>query len=654
MIICKNICKAFSEQVVIGSFSYEFKDRGFYLLLGESGSGKTTFLNILSGILDFDDGEITWNDKAFTSRVEYSDFKNEFDYITQDTFFADFLSVMDNMRLISDSDDKIREALDKFGLSGKENQMPSTLSGGEKQRLAIARAILGGKKVLFLDEPTASLDEENKTAVFEMLAKISAEVLVICSSHDKVAREYANEVIEFTKIKESSKSKSRPQTKKTRKKTKKAVKMASPAAKKRGLYRLLLKWFVSKKRTKRSGVLFAVFAALSFCLCLLGDIPQNKLDSSIEFMYKINMFEVHTAGTTFEQIAPDSDEVRAVVLSYRGSCPDGSEGYHGSDGHYIPLPDYEISLPVLPFDKGAFRLSDKVLYGSYFTSENQVILSNEMANAMNPDDPEALLGKSISKNLYSLGVVDFEIVGIFNKFNSAEKKYLESLGVSIDSGDSYSAEDYGELCFFNSKLTDKYEDDESFYFGNSRSRVYQIYFDTYKDMRAYYDKYYDKLTSYRGVILSYDDAGFEYESLFTILCLVLLPLGLYTAIFTTLFFAALKKTEFQHNSRFIAVFEYSGYEKKEIIRCFILLNILELVIIMSIAELFAFLLTLAINALNRAFLFVSFDIFSYNILLILAYNLLVIIMSSLAVSLLFRRVRVLSWYESLISSRDLI
>lgn len=654
MISCENISKVFSGEFILDSFSYTFESTGFYLLLGESGSGKTTFLNILSGFLPFDGGRITWNGRSFEGQVEHSAIENEVDYITQDAFFVDFLSVMDNMRLISENDEEIRTVLDRFSLGEKAGQMPGTLSGGEKQRLAIARAMLNGKKVLFLDEPTAALDEGNKTAIFELLSGLKRNVLIICSSHDGQAKCYADQIICFTKVREKAvETRIGIQTNKTKSGVQgKKIKARTAAGRMDKPDRFLKQWFRSDRRNRKATVLFTLFLVLSSCLCLLADTPGHKLEASMENLYKINFFTVITQNKTkWEEIAPDTGDIGEVVLEYGRSCPDGDEDLP-DDVIMRPLPDYEMSLNVIPFDSENFKLSDNIRYGSYFTDVNQIILSSEMAGGLGVK-PEKLIGEHITKKVYGLGNVDFEIVGIFDAFDDFEKMYLNALGISIESGDRYYPEDYANLYFVNSRLMESLEDDEGFY-ANQSQRAYQIYFDSYKEMKEYYDKYSARLNANESVQAEYSDVSVSLRSAFDTMFLVLLPVAGFMVLFATLFYAALKKTEFVYNNRFISVFEYSGYSKKQVINRFIRLNILEFVRLLIIAEAAAFIITLAVNLLNRSLILVEFQLFTYNILLIAAFNLFVILVSLATVNILFRRVRVSSWYENMIASRDLI
>ena len=646
MIICRNISKAFGAQCVIDSFSYDFQDNGFYLLLGESGSGKTTFLNILSGFLTFESGEIIWNGRAFEGRVRHEN-TEDFDYITQDPFFVDFLSVADNLRLITEDDGRIGETLKRLGLSDKSDRMPLTLSGGEKQRLALARAILGEKKVLFLDEPTASLDSENKREIFEYLAKLGKDFLIICSSHDAEAKKYADRIIEFTKVKREAS----PGEKAVRHKDNKVSFYAEKkSGKKPDKY--LKKWFSSGRRKKSANPLFLVFLALSLFLCILADTPKNKLETSIEYMYRINMMSVTVHNLKWSDIAPDDNSVREVVIHYGRSCPDGS-GDLGEDVIFRPSPDYDMSLKVLPEDAKNFKHSDNILCGGYFTKPDQVILSREMADFISPSDPEKLIGEQISKNVFGIGNVSLEVVGIFDYFDKADKEYLRAIDIDIADGERYNASNYADLCFVNSALIAGLEENDAF-FTNSGQRVYHIYFDSFNAMKSYYDRHYKELISHEGVTVGYDNVNVELQFVFAAMFYILLPIAAFMALFSVLFFALLRKTELEYNHRFISVFEYSGYPKSLVIRRFIRLNFFDLVKMLFSALIITLPLTFVINLVNNRFLIVGFQIFSYNYLIIASFVLFVLAVSLISVNLMFRRVRASSWYENIIASRDLI
>ena len=650
MISCKHITKIFGEQIVLNDLSYKFANSGFYLLYGESGSGKTTFLNILAGFLPFEGGCVEWGGRTFEGQIDHDAVADRFDYITQDTFFVDFLTVADNLRLICEDDAKISALLTRFGLADKGKQMPATLSGGEKQRLAIIRAILSGKQVLFLDEPTAALDEENKTAVFRLLAELSGEMLILCSSHDGMARKYADHMIEFTKVKE----KAAVSVTASEKVMLKAKKSMSAAPKKNNLTRYLGKWFRSKQRNRMAGVLFLLFLILSSVLCLFADFPQSKKEATLENIYNLHTVKLSVHNHRWEEISPSDEGIREVMLGYtpplspplnaEADTPSNEEGL-------IPTPDYELSLDVLPYDADLFRLSDRIAHGSYFTADNQVILSPEMAEELAPGDPDSLIGTTITRNVYKLGDIEFEIVGIFDFFSEYEKIYMQSLGISYQDAQHYNPRDEIDRFFISSAFTAQFEEDEQFH--DKGQRNYYLLFDSYKDMASYLNTYGQTLEETHHVAI-YDLLYVDERFGFAPICYTLLPLAVFMVFFSTLFYIALKKTEFAYNNQFVAVFEYSGYGKMQVIRRFILLHILDLLKFLVIAEGAAFVISLAVNYSNHKDVFIPYEIFTYNLPLILGYNLLVLLTALVAMNLLLGRVKVSSWYENFIRTRDLI
>lgn len=647
MFQCAGLAKAYGRQLVLSDFSYTFQERGFYVLLGESGSGKTTFLNLLAGLLPFDAGTISVNGQIFENQVDRGATENKVDYITQDPFFVDSLTVQDNLRLIRDDSNEISRVLAEVGLQEKAAQMPTTLSGGEKQRLAIARALIGGKRVLLLDEPTAALDQGNKLAVFQMLQKLKNRVLIICSTHDAQTMDYADEVICFQKARAVS-ALSPGCAKQS------AVIKEQRKGKKDNLNYYLKQWFRSRYHNRTSDLLFVCFLILAMMLCIYSDIPGHKEEATVRDYYRMNMLGIQTLGDTpWQALGLDESGVVERVLDYSGSCPDGNEDLP-MDVVMRPSPAYELTLPTLPSRKEAFPLSDALAYGSYFTDTNQIILSWEMANAMNPYDPAALLGEKLRISVYSYGGVEFEIVGIFHQFTDSEKKYLQALDIYIQEDEEYDPENYTNLYFINAAFTRQLEDDSSFFRGNTGQRRYQLFFDSYGEMKDYYEKHKSQLEENDNVMVEYCTYRLMLEGSFTFSFYTTLPVTVFLAVFSIAFFVALKKTEFLHNSRFVGVFEYAGYDKAAVVNRFITLNILKMAQQALLALLIALGLTALINGLNLRYGFVNFQIFSYNPGMIALCLLMILAASWLLCNMMLRKVQVQSWYETLIDTRDLI
>ena len=638
MIVCENLHKQYGQQVVLSDFSCCFAHAGFYLLYGESGSGKTTLINILSGMIPFEGGKISVNGQAFTACVDWPDESLSFDYITQDSFFADFLTVFENLELISDDKEKIAAVLSQFGLSNVAAQSPATLSGGERQRLSIARACLSQKKILFLDEPTASLDEANKTAVFELLNILKKDILIICSSHDAIAKNYADEILPFHKCTETREAVTEAPAAGIKRSSKKK-KIAS-----RPFGRYLLKWFTSKRRSRGGELKFCLFLTLAILLMLLGDLPAHKKDMTYEHTYRLNalVLDVYSKDGPDYATLSNMETVKKVVLSYGGSTPDGIDYDSVDPDGALPPPPYETSLYALPFEKEFFRLIHKIEYGGYFTEDNQVLLSFDDAEKLSPGDHGVLIGSTITKKIYSLGEVEFEIVGILGELNAFEQKYMASLGMDDHS------------MYFNSKLTDRFIDDENYYMGDEQ-RTYHLYFDSYLDLSAFLDKYYDPLSEVRGHL--YIGAGATHgptNETIIMLGTVLFPLSIFMAIFTVLFYSTLLKTEITYNNRFIAVFEYAGCPKEKVLSAFAAIHVLRLLIMALISFSVAFGIAEAVNIANRNMVFIGFQLFTLNPPVMVIFLLSAILLAWISITVSLRRLKISSWYENLIRQRDLL
>lgn len=186
-----NLTKRFGDKLVFDNYSIEIKENKVTYLMGESGSGKTTLLRILSGL-----------DKDYTGNIPRLD---EVSYVFQEPRLFPNLTVQKNIQIVADkSIFSVQDVLKIVELSGEESSLPSTLSGGMKMRVALARALYHNKDFYLLDEPFSALDEEMKDRIlpkiFDFFKSNNKTVLII--SHDKQeAIEYADDIINLKNLK---------------------------------------------------------------------------------------------------------------------------------------------------------------------------------------------------------------------------------------------------------------------------------------------------------------------------------------------------------------------------------------------------------------------------------------------------------------------
>ena len=178
MLEIKNLSKSFDGKTLFGNFNLSFKDKGVYAIVGESGIGKTTLLRMIAGLDNEYTGEI------FGGGIERVSFA------FQEYRLFPWLSAIDNVIFaISDRKDeavykKAYDMLSTLGFSESDmNLTPSGLSGGMKQRVSIARAMLFDRPILLLDEPTKELDPGNSDIVRSLIIEESRRRLVILVTH---------------------------------------------------------------------------------------------------------------------------------------------------------------------------------------------------------------------------------------------------------------------------------------------------------------------------------------------------------------------------------------------------------------------------------------------------------------------------------------
>jgi putative ABC transport system ATP-binding protein len=202
MITIQHLTKTFDEKVVFSDFNLTIEDGDFVIFSGPSGCGKTTLLNMIGAIERIEKGEIIvdgLNIKNKRNHLTY--FRTKIGFLFQNFALVDSKTVKDNLKLIRkdcQTDMSIEEALSIVGLEEKLNKKVYTLSGGEQQRVALARLMLKKCDIILADEPTGSLDKKNAEAVLNVLKQLNEQgKTIILVTHDEEIKKQGNRVVQL-------------------------------------------------------------------------------------------------------------------------------------------------------------------------------------------------------------------------------------------------------------------------------------------------------------------------------------------------------------------------------------------------------------------------------------------------------------------------
>lgn len=212
MIILQNINKTFNKDknplVIFNNLNLTIDTNKFIAIVGRSGSGKSTLLNLIGSIEKPDSGEIIINDINITklNDKELSKYRNEqIGYIFQSFFLEPSLSAIDNVSMplairgipLNERENIAKEILNKLGILEKAYEKTDKLSGGEKQRVCIARALITNPSIILADEPTGQLDYETGQEILKILRNIVDEgkTVLLVTHNQEDANNYADKIL---------------------------------------------------------------------------------------------------------------------------------------------------------------------------------------------------------------------------------------------------------------------------------------------------------------------------------------------------------------------------------------------------------------------------------------------------------------------------
>ncbi len=204
----KDLKKTYGDTEVLSGIDIEIKDGSFTVIMGPSGSGKSTLLYCLSGMEQVTEGQVLYGDKdvAGLSADELTKLHgNDFGFIFQSSRLVKNLSLYENilisglLRNASDStlqEKKADELIAEMGLEKVKNRFPGSVSGGEAQRAAVARAVIKEPSILFADEPTGALNKANSLEVMRLLSEQNKKgITILLVTHDREAALFGSDIL---------------------------------------------------------------------------------------------------------------------------------------------------------------------------------------------------------------------------------------------------------------------------------------------------------------------------------------------------------------------------------------------------------------------------------------------------------------------------
>lgn len=200
MIKALGITHYYNLDLALENINFEAKKGEFIAIVGESGSGKSTLLSILSSLLKPTQGELFFEERNIKTIKDIDTFRrNDISFIFQFHYLISYLTILENIQLacVDKNSPYIEELLKKLGIDEIKHKYADEISGGQRQRAAVARALVNKPKILFADEPTGNLDSKNSKNVYEIFKELSlGGMTIIAATHDRELAHYSHKIIE--------------------------------------------------------------------------------------------------------------------------------------------------------------------------------------------------------------------------------------------------------------------------------------------------------------------------------------------------------------------------------------------------------------------------------------------------------------------------
>lgn len=445
MIGIKNVTKKYKDNVVLDNTSYTFPKTGLVCLMGASGGGKTTLLNLLAGFDSDYDGEITVAGHQINT-INANELciyrRDNIGFIFQNYHLLSGYTVLENILIASENTqentNKAKGILVNLNISNKQDEKIENLSGGQKQRVAIGRALMNEPEIIFADEPTGALDRTTSTEIMQNLKEISKEKLVVVITHDDKICEFADEVIHIKDkkiVSEKEEINSSSNTVKAREQ-----KPLPNDIIKRGVknFRVHLKKYIAVSLAISIGI-FAFLFSLSF-----SNVMESAMEDFKEKNTAFNNGYIRGAddGTVLEFLEKDE---RIENIYYQYKLENISLAANGKS---------ETMIEKIPTAKAKESLSYGIMPRS---GENEIAISPSFAKKFSADI-DKLIGEKLALT-YMGDTFDLTISGIFNAgyddfmvSSDVERKMYENLEKQENYSISYDVQNFTDIVGVSNNL----------------------------------------------------------------------------------------------------------------------------------------------------------------------------------------------------------
>lgn len=376
MIKLRNITKTYEEDV-LHDIHVDFVEGNLYVIKGISGCGKTTLLNIIAGLDDNYEGELSYQGhiipkhlhkiQKLSEKRKLEEYREYIGYIFQQSLLVSHLSVIENLKLVYDDESLIYKYAQLLNVEELLHRLPHQLSNGERQRIAIIRALILDCPIILADEPTAALDVENALEVVHAFEKIKDKHrIIIVVTHEDCFDKAADKIIQIDYGRITDDMVSNKEHEISHTVIPKATKVIQND------------WLYAKKRRKKNSKLFTISLTLiSFIVLFLTGLYLHLHDGMKDYVYKNYPYQT--------MIIPDMNlsEVKSI------------ETFKKYENYGIQQDAYTI-LPCYPKEDSALSIPNAISYGAFPKDEKEIVINQKAATYFFPNETyENIIGKSI-------------------------------------------------------------------------------------------------------------------------------------------------------------------------------------------------------------------------------------------------------------------